>query len=320
MSRNATTPHDRPASIFINYRREDTAGHAGRLFDALSHSFPGRVFMDIDKIEPGQDFVEAIGDAVGKCSALLVLVGRDWLNVTDAAGRRRLDDPNDFVVAEVAAALNRNIRVIPVLVRGASMPRENDLPPALAKLARRNAIELSDTRWAYDVERLIQSLRGVLEGAPAPDTTARAAPAAAPARPAAPGSRAVLVLVACLVVVGLLGVVGWVLLRAGGEGLPRESSAASVSQANTANGRAPAQALDTGAAQQGFETVPTQDGFVSVREAPTTKSAERRRVAAGTRITCQSVVKGEPLWGTSDWRYCPAAGGYVHTKLLIPVP
>lgn len=159
----------RSANIFINYRREDSAGHAGRLFDGLSSHFPGRLFMDVDTIAPGIDFVDAIEQAVGACEVLIVVIGREWLTLKNAAGGRRIDEDGDFVRLELEHALARNIRVIPVLVQGAEPPRPEDLPPSLAKLARRNAIELSDARWGYDVERLAQTIQGVLgEKTPAP--------------------------------------------------------------------------------------------------------------------------------------------------------
>ncbi len=153
----------RSANIFISYRREDSAGHTGRLFDRLSNRFPGRVFMDLDTIEPGTDFVEAIEHAVGYCEVLIVMIGVHWLHLRDASGQRRLDNPDDFVRLEIAMALERSIRIIPVLVEGACMPRPEELPPDLAKLTRRNAIELSDARWAFDVDRLIQTIEGVLQ-------------------------------------------------------------------------------------------------------------------------------------------------------------
>jgi hypothetical protein len=153
----------RSANIFINYRREDSAGHAGRLFDGLSSRFPGRVFMDIDTIEPGIDFVESITQAVRCCEVLIVVIGREWLHLTDASGHRRLDNPNDFVRLEIAAALERNIRIIPVLVEDAAMPKPEELSSDLLKLTRRNAIALSDARWAFDVDRLIQAIEGVLQ-------------------------------------------------------------------------------------------------------------------------------------------------------------
>lgn len=147
------------ANIFISYRREDTSGYAGRLFDSLAKHFGKQVFMDIDTIEPGVDFVQVIEQAVSSCDVLIALVGRQWLTVADTTGHRRLDNPEDFVHIEITTALNRNIRVIPVLVQGASMPSQQNLPEALATLARKNAIEISDSRWAYDVKRLVKVVK-----------------------------------------------------------------------------------------------------------------------------------------------------------------
>jgi TIR domain len=144
-------------TFFISYRREDSAGYAGRLYDRLSAHFGAEhVFMDIDTLEPGVDFVEVIEDAISKCDILVVIIGKRWLSITDATEQRRLDNPDDFVRVEVQAGLERDIRVIPVLVGGAAMPSSRDLPEALTKLARRNALELSDTRWHADVGRLIE--------------------------------------------------------------------------------------------------------------------------------------------------------------------
>jgi hypothetical protein len=138
------------ARIFISYRRDDSGGWTGWLSDRLHQHF-GRdnVFMDIDTIEPGLDFVEVIEQAVGSCDALIALIGNQWLTITDDSGRRRLDNPEDFVRLEIAAALARNIRVIPALVPGARMPRSTDLPYVLQLLARRNAHEISDRRFHY---------------------------------------------------------------------------------------------------------------------------------------------------------------------------
>ncbi|MBV9172113.1 MAG: serine hydrolase, partial [Chloroflexi bacterium] len=162
----------RVVSIFISYRREDSAGHAGHLLDGLrGHFGRGQVFMDIDNIAPGMDFVEAIERAVTSCDVLLALIGSHWLKSSDDQGTRRLDKPNDWIRLEVATALARNIRVIPVLVQGAAMPRETDLPAELRPLTRRNAIELSDARWEYDLGRLIQALDSAL--GPGRSTTRR---------------------------------------------------------------------------------------------------------------------------------------------------
>ncbi|MBC8263118.1 SUMF1/EgtB/PvdO family nonheme iron enzyme [Acidovorax sp.] len=158
--------------IFISYRRADSAGYAGRLHDRLSQRFgQGQIFMDINTIEPGLDFVEVIEEAVGSCDVLIVLIGREWLTITDATGRRRLDNPQDFVRLEVATALDRNIRVIPALVGGSTMPHLADLPNALKKLARRNALEISDTRFHHDVDRLIETLEKVLDVPESPPST-----------------------------------------------------------------------------------------------------------------------------------------------------
>ena len=133
--------------IFISYRREDSAGYAGRLYDRLSAHFGAEsVFMDIDTIAPGLDCIEGIEEAISRCDILLVLIGKRWLSMTDASGQRRLDNPQDFVFLEVKAGLERNIRVIPVLVGGAIMPSAQELPTALSNLARRHTFEISDTR------------------------------------------------------------------------------------------------------------------------------------------------------------------------------
>lgn len=150
------------ARIFISYRRSDTAGHAGRLRDDLARRFgAGNVFMDIESIEAGADFAQVIERSIGELDAMLVLIGSQWLSA-ETDGVRRLDDPGDFVRMEVAHGLQRDARVIPVLVQGARMPGPNHLPEPLAGLSRRNAIELSDTRWQYDVDRLTTTLRRVL--------------------------------------------------------------------------------------------------------------------------------------------------------------
>ena len=147
------------ATVFINYRREDTAPYAGRLYDRLSAHFgQEQVFIDIDQIEPGEDFVEAINRKVSVCDIAIVAIGPHWLHATNASGKRRIDDEEDFVRLEIVAALQRKIRVIPVLVGGARMPGRHDLPEALAPLSRRNAIELSETRFHADVNRLIEAI------------------------------------------------------------------------------------------------------------------------------------------------------------------
>ena len=145
--------------IFISYRREETAYPAGWLFDRLAEHFgDAQVFKDVDSIELGDDLVEMITRAVGSCDVLLALIGDQWLTATDEGGRHRLDDPDDFVRLEIEAALTRNVRVIPILVDGARMPRAAELPASLAELARRQALELSPARFNFDTSRLLRVL------------------------------------------------------------------------------------------------------------------------------------------------------------------
>jgi outer membrane biosynthesis protein TonB len=145
--------------IFISYRRDDSAGHAGRLFDRLMARFgKGAVFMDVEGIEAGVDFVETIEEAVGGCDVLLAVIGRGWLDSRDSEGKRRLDDDQDFIRLETSSALARNVRVIPVLVEGAKMPRAADLPEDLKPITRRQAVELRDSRWEDDIQALVDVL------------------------------------------------------------------------------------------------------------------------------------------------------------------
>ena len=167
--------------IFISYRREDSAPYAGRLYDRLSQRFGAdQVFMDVDTIKPGVDFVEIVEAAVGSCDVLIAVIGKHWLSLTGRDGQRRLDHPEDFVRLEVATALKRNVRTIPVLVEGAIMPRSDELPDDLVPLARRHALELSDARWAFDTGRLIKILEEVL------DEHGQTGPPARPAQSGAP--------------------------------------------------------------------------------------------------------------------------------------
>jgi len=173
-------------SVFISYRREGTAMHAGRLYDAMAARFgEHNVFMDLE-MAPGVDFVERITTAVGACRVLLVVIGPEWMG----AGGSRIADPADFVRLEVETALRAaSVTVIPVLVESACMPAPEQLPPELRPLARRNAIELSDLRWRYDCQRLMTALDDLLGGQASPPAgddagRKRAAPARRPTAPA----------------------------------------------------------------------------------------------------------------------------------------
>lgn len=154
------------SALFLSYRRDDSAGFAGRLADALETAFgTGSVFRDVDDIRPGADFVQTIESQLRTVSAVLVMIGPHWLAL-GADGRRRIDAPDDFVQLEIHAALASGKPLLPLLVGGARMPGAADLPPALAGLARRQAVLLSDTHWRRDVERLVADLRTLLPAAP----------------------------------------------------------------------------------------------------------------------------------------------------------
>ena len=146
-------------AIFISYRREDTAGETGRLFDDLTRAFDNdAVFMDVSGIDPGIDFRKAIDDNVAYCGVLLAVIGPTWATITGEDGARRLDNENDYVRLEIASALARNIPVIPVLVHDARMPHADQLPDNLKDLAYRNSVEITHARWNSDVQLLIQAL------------------------------------------------------------------------------------------------------------------------------------------------------------------
>jgi DNA-binding CsgD family transcriptional regulator len=147
-------------SIFISYRRNDAPGHAGRIYDSLVERFgKDSVFMDRDSTPPGADFAEVIKRTIAGCDALLAVIGRDWLSASRGVRRgRQLDDPQDWVRREIAAALARNIPVVPVLVEGAQVPSEGELPEEIGGLSRRHAIELSETAWVPQLRQLIDAL------------------------------------------------------------------------------------------------------------------------------------------------------------------
>jgi TIR domain/VHL beta domain len=166
VSGNQGTAHHGPR-IFLNYRRKDTEDTAGRLFDSLcAHFGEHHVFMDIDDIQPGVDFDEVVHEAVGNCDVLLALIGPAWLTMVDEHGRRRLDDPDDYVRIELQVALQRNIRVVPVLIHDVGMPRGEDLPDGLQRLSHKQAVSLSNARWKSDIASLIEALESVRPGKP----------------------------------------------------------------------------------------------------------------------------------------------------------
>ncbi len=155
------------ARIFINYRRDDTQGVAGRLFDYLATKYSRReLFMDVDAMKPGLDFAKQLDAQVSQCHVLLAMIGPHWLDARDQSGKRRLDNARDSVRVELASALKRDIAVIPVLVEGAAMPSEAGLPDDLKPLARRHALELRHTRFNADADTIMHALEE--RGAAAP--------------------------------------------------------------------------------------------------------------------------------------------------------
>ena len=149
------------ARIFISYRREDSDIWVSRLVDELRKHFPPeQVFQDIASINPGADFVEALEKGLSTAAVMLAVIGQHWLSATDKQGRRRLDMPGDFVRREIAESLRRpGVGVFPLLVNGAEMPDEEELPEPLKALHRRQAFELTVRHWHQDVAQLVQTLK-----------------------------------------------------------------------------------------------------------------------------------------------------------------
>jgi TIR domain len=145
--------------IFISYRRDDSAGSAGRLADSLESFFGSdNIFRDIEAVRPGEDFVKAIEHNLHSTDAVLVVIGKEWISAKHESGELRLKDPKDFVRLEIEAAFRYKRKVIPVLVENAAMPKPEDLPGSITPLAYLQAIEISDSRWDEDINRLVKVL------------------------------------------------------------------------------------------------------------------------------------------------------------------
>jgi hypothetical protein len=158
--RGATRERESQGNIFLSYRRSDSADITGRIYDSLIAEL-GRepIFKDVDSIPLGVDFKQYLDQKVGECKVLLAIIGDEWVEARDAQGNRRLEDPNDFVRIEIESALERGIPVIPLLVRGAKMPEEKDLPASLQKLVYKNGMPVRpDPDFHNDMERLISAL------------------------------------------------------------------------------------------------------------------------------------------------------------------
>ena len=152
------------SKVFISYRRDDTAGYARLLYDRLSRRLPGLLFADREGIRPGDDYMVVLRRELENCEVLIALISKQWLTITDAEGKRRLDDPKDWVRIEIKTALERNIRVVPALLAGARMPNRDELPEDIAELASRQALEISDT----DIDGAVERLKPVLPQAHRP--------------------------------------------------------------------------------------------------------------------------------------------------------
>jgi|GEM_PF-845646 len=155
--------------IFISYRREDTSGESGRLKDKLEQVFgKENIFYDVETLEPGLNFDQSIAKALSESKVLLAMIGPHWLKVSDSKGVKRLQKPEDWVRKEIAEAIKRGLRVIPILVNGADMPDSEELPDDLKELSLKHAQELTSSRWNYDVGELSKVLEKIITKKPEP--------------------------------------------------------------------------------------------------------------------------------------------------------
>ncbi|SDA83728.1 TIR domain-containing protein [Algoriphagus alkaliphilus] len=163
--------------IFISYRREDTSGESGRLKDKLEQIFgQENIFYDVETLEAGLNFDQSIAKALNDSKVLLAMIGPHWLKVSDSTGTKRIQKPDDWVRKEIAEALKRELRVIPVLVNGAEMPDSDELPDDLKELSLKHAQELTSSRWNYDVGKLTEVLEKLITKKPEPTPEPRPTP------------------------------------------------------------------------------------------------------------------------------------------------
>ena len=157
-----------PGGVFICHRREKSAFAARAIHDRVVQRLDrDNVFLDVDSIGLGIDWSKELTERVGACDALIAVIGKNWISSADKDNQRRIDDPDDFVRIEIEAALKRDVRVIPVLVDGAAMPKADELPESLKGLARRQGTEVSHTRFDADVEKLTRALVSIMDAAKA---------------------------------------------------------------------------------------------------------------------------------------------------------
>jgi non-specific serine/threonine protein kinase len=146
--------------VFISYRREDSAGWAGRIYDRLAAQFgTDQVFLDVEAIAPGEDFTTAVAEVLQQVDVVIAVVGPKWLDATGVDGRHRLEDPSDYVRREIAGTLKWGTAIVPILVDGARMPAARDLPQEIKAFAARNAVAVSSERFDYDMSRVLEAVR-----------------------------------------------------------------------------------------------------------------------------------------------------------------
>lgn len=242
-------------SVFISYRREDSQGQARALFqDLVARLGRSAVFMDVDSIALGRDFREVLQERLATCDLMLVLIGPDWLSGTDRTGRRRLDNPADYVCLEIAAALERKIPIAPLLLQGAQMPTAEQLPESIRELAYRNGFELSHNRWDSDVQELMKRL-GLAARADAPPSEGPA-PLAPPVPAAAQPRKKAWIAIGAVALLALAVAGGGFLYRDQPEAAP-ETKVAAAPAADRAKAPEPTHLFDAADSQLRISTANT---------------------------------------------------------------
>ena len=292
------------SKIFINYRRKDSAPHAGRLYDRLAGRFgDDHVFMDIDQIEPGEVFDQVIQEKLAAVQVAVVLIGEHWLDIADANGQRRLDHPDDWVRLEISALLERNIRVIPVLVGGATMPKSTQLPECLAPLTGRQAIEINDHRFHADADKLIKALEKIM-GVQTPPP---------PPPPKIPFAAILGVLVTLLAAFGLFHYSPWITQQTGTQLsqavapepeklLAKQSTVELPSETSTSSTKAPAIAEQPAEIKPPVKKKPVVEQSIEVKppliEQPAVKQPSETRFPFEPEMV--RIPPGKFLMGSSD--------------------
>jgi TIR domain len=303
-------------AIFISYRRDDSEGEAGRLFDDLIRAFGAdNVFMDVAGIKPGVDFRLAIEQNVANCGVLLAVIGPVWGSITKPGGERRLDDPNDFVALEIASALERKVPVIPVLVHEARMPSPDQLPESVKDLSYRNSVELSHARWNSDVNLLVQALASYVTPTaataqePVHATVSVQLPPPHPAPPIpnrAPKKSKLFIGIAAAVVLGIV-CLSMVVHYAGGSSSPKSDSSESAAvDSNASDGSAStSNAAKTSEAAAPAASLGIKGDWHDTVARPNNSLYSLAITGSGGALAMHAVGSCEA--GTCDWGTQPAA-------------